>query len=207
MHNHNVFGRPVDESLQKKTRVFISHRAADKEYASAIASYFENIGLHYYFDEQDEDLLRVTRDGASEAAGIVAAIERGLAHSTHLLAVLSRRTMGSWWVPFEIGTARATGKDVRHLLLSSITTDMVPEYLRVYPQLWTADDLFSWVSALTPWREHLVEEQYSDYLSDIFGELDPDEETIESWYSAADHENKKWLKGLDATFKKDSSSA
>ncbi|MDQ3798592.1 MAG: toll/interleukin-1 receptor domain-containing protein [Acidobacteriota bacterium] len=204
MNNHNVFGRTIDESLRERVRVFISHRAADKEYARAIANYFENIGLHYYFDEQDEVLLEATRNGHSEDSAIVEAIDRGLAHSTHLLAVLSRRTMGSWWVPFEIGSARASGKALRHLLLPSITADMVPEYLRIYPQFWNARDLSGWVSELTHWRGYLVNQQYGEYLGDIFGELDPDEETVAHWHSTADRWNNRWLVELDVIFKKDS---
>lgn len=102
MDDHNIFGRAIDDSLQEKVRVFISHRATDKEYAKAIATYFESVGLHYYFDEQDELLLKATRDGHSEDSAIVEAIDCGLTHSTHLLAVLSRRTMGSWWVPLRL---------------------------------------------------------------------------------------------------------
>jgi hypothetical protein len=190
--------------LAKEPRIFISHRAADKPYARRIADYFENIGLHYYFDERDEVLQAAVATGGSGAAAIVAAIDHGLAHSTHLLAVLSRRTMGSWWVPFEIGSARGTGKDLRHLLLPSIAAEMVPEYLQVYPQLWSAADLFAWISRLTPWRGYLVNQQYGEYRSYLFGELDPDEETVEHWYYKADNQNHQWLQELDAVFQGDS---
>jgi hypothetical protein len=204
MHNHNVFARPIDESLQNKPRVFISHRNADKEYARAVASYFETIGLHYYFDEEDEVLASALRVGNSKDAAIVEAIDHGLAHSTHLLAVLSRRTMGSWWVPYEIGVARATKRDVGHLLLSSLSVEMVPEYLRLYPRLWSANELFEWVSAFTPWQGYLVVQQHQEYLSDIFGELDPDEETVEHWYAMANRINGEALTKLDVIIKSDS---
>ena len=92
---------------------------------------------------------------------------------------------------------------MRHLLLPSITADMVPEYLRIYPQLWSSRDLFRLVSELTPWRGYLVNQQYIEYASDIFGELGPDEEEVELWYSKADQRNSRWLAELDRVFKKD----
>jgi hypothetical protein len=197
MPSHNVLHLGLDDSLTEKKRVFISHRLTDKPYARAIAEYFEMIGLHYYFDENDQVLKDVVASGKNNDSAIVAAIDHGLQHSTHLLAVLSKRTMGSWWVPYEIGSARATGRDVRHLLLRSITPPMVPEYLRLYPQLWTANDLFGWVSDLTPWRGHLVRDQHAEYLSDIFAEFDPDEETVQRWYELADAKNTRALAQLE----------
>lgn len=203
MANHNIVGRCIDDSLRKKSRVFISHRAADKQYATAVAAYFESIGLHYYFDEQDEVLAESVRRGHNTDQAIVDAIDDGLAHSTHLLAILSRRTMGSWWVPYEIGAARVSGKDVRHLLLPSITPDMVPQYLRIYPQFWKALDIFEWVATLTPWLRYLVNQQHQEYLNDVFGECDPDEETVEFWYATANRLNKSGLEQLDAVFARD----
>ena len=203
MGDYNIFHREIDGALSAKPRIFISHRLGDKNFATAVASYFERIGLHYYFDEQDELLNEAVQGGHNDDLALVHAIERGLAHSSHLLAVLSRRTMGSWWVPYEIGCARASGKDIRHLLLPTITSEMIPEYLRIYPQLWKAQDLFDWVSAFTPWRGHLVNREYREYLSDIFGELDPDEETVEEWFMTADRENHRYLADLDVALHQD----
>ena len=80
---------------------------------------------------------------------------------------------------------------------------MVPEYLRIYPQLWRAHELFEWVSELTLWRQHLVHQQYAEYLSDVFGELGPDEEEVEHWHYTADRWNKEWLDELEAVFQFD----
>jgi hypothetical protein len=45
-----------------------------------------------YFDEHDEMLQPAVVDGQNGAAALVTAIDHGLAHSTHLLAVLGRPT-------------------------------------------------------------------------------------------------------------------
>jgi hypothetical protein len=206
MNSHNVFLHGIDEAVAKKSRVFISHRLTDKLYAWATAQYFETIGLYYYFDENDQVLQDVVRAGKDGDAAIVAAIDHGLQHSTHLLAILSKRTMGSWWVPYEIGAARVMGQDIRHLLLPSITPLMVPEYLRIYPELWSAKDLFGWVSDLTPWRRRFVNEQYREYLSDIFGELDPDEDTVQHWYDMADRKQARALCDLETILNREKTS-
>jgi hypothetical protein len=84
------------------------------------------------------------------------ALTLALPHSTHLLAILSERTMGSWWVPYEVGNARAQRCDIAHLLLPSIGPIMGPEYLRIYSQPWTPEDLFGWVKDLVPWPDVVV---------------------------------------------------
>jgi hypothetical protein len=43
----------------------------------------------------DEVLQRVINEGHSNDRAIVESIDPGIAHSTHLIAVLSERTMGS----------------------------------------------------------------------------------------------------------------
>jgi hypothetical protein len=132
MGRHNVFNKGLHPALESRPRVFISHRLADKPFAREIAAYFETIGLHYYFDEQDK-----------------------------------------------------------------------AEYLPIYPQLWSAANLFGWVSEFTPWRCLLVAEQYSEYRNDIFGELDPDEDTVDDWQRTAERINDGWLARLERTFATD----
>jgi|GEM_PF-4100191 len=199
---HNIFGRSTTDEIQRHRRVFISHRMADKVVARNIARYFEFLGLHYYFDEQDTVLQQMLKEGHSDDRALVESIDVGLAHSTHVLAVLSERTMGSWWVPYEIGSGRARGCDIAHLLLPSISPEMVPEYLRIYPQLWTSEDLFTWAKELIPWPNTVVHRFYTEWLdgSGPFAELGPDEEDVEIWYKNAERQNNQFLQQLDADF-------
>jgi hypothetical protein len=90
---------------------------ADSDVSREIAEYFEFLGLNYYFDEKDEVLKELGACGHSDDVALVESIDRGLAHSSHLLAILSSRTMGSWWVPYEISVARASKIPIAHLLL------------------------------------------------------------------------------------------
>jgi len=118
--------------------------------------------------------------------------------------VLSERTMGSWWVPYEVGCARARGCEIVHLLLPSIRPEMVPEYLRIYAQLWSPADVFEWIKTLVIWpgtsvhrsnREWFEEEGYGP-----FSELGPDEELVQDWIAKAERENSKLLQDLEASF-------
>jgi TIR domain len=201
---HNIFGQPLTEDLKQHVRVFISHRLADKPVARSLARYFEFLELHYYLDEEDEVLQRVINEGLSGDRALVESIDAGVAHSTHLIAVLSERTMGSWWVPYEVGCARARGCEIVHLLLPSIKPEMVPEYLRIYGQLWSPMDVFEWVKTLVIWPETPVHRFYREWFEEEgygpFGELGPDEELIEHWIAKAERENSKLLQAIELSF-------
>jgi hypothetical protein len=91
------------------TCVFISHRLSDLDIAKAVGRYLtETVGVDIYLSDSDEELQEALRKG--DHAKIVQYIEVGIASSTHLLGILSNRTRGSWWVPFEFGAGRQQRK-------------------------------------------------------------------------------------------------
>src|SRR5262249_13130222 len=93
--------RPIWDSPPVE-RVFISHRSFDKPVATAIAAALASIGVHYWFDEEDQDTRRAAALGMVGDLALIHAIERGIRHSTRVLGLLSASTRGSWWVPYEI---------------------------------------------------------------------------------------------------------
>ena len=202
MSAHNVYRREMTPELEEKPRVFLSHRQADKEAARLLAHYFEFLALHYYFDEADEVLQQAASAAEPDVQGIVDSIEAGLAHCTHLLAVLSEKTMGSWWVPFEIGSARARGAVLAFLALPPITPPMLPEYMRICTILWTPQELFGWAAPLASWPSGPVVRSYSSWREEEsggpFAELGPDEELIDLWRSKAERDNEAALAPLAA---------
>jgi len=201
---HNLFDQQITEEIKKRDRVFISHRQADKAIALIVAHYFEFIGLFYYLDEKDQVLIEMKSKGMSDDKALVESIDRGINHSTYILAILSERTMGSWWVPYEIGNARAKGCGIAHLLLPSIKPKMVPEYLRIYPQIWTAEELFAWGKKLSIWPGPVVHKSYLEWFEGAgpFAELGPSEEDVEYWYEQADKLNEDYLAKLNLSLKK-----
>jgi hypothetical protein len=112
--------------------------------------------------------------------------------------------MGSWWVPYEVGCARARSCGIVHLLLPPIQREMVPEYLRIYPQLWSPSDVFEWVKTLVIWPGTCVRRSYSEWLEEEaggpFAELGPDEELVEHWITEAERKNKQLLQAIGSSF-------
>lgn len=108
--------------------VFISHRTADDDVARDVAwrlKYHHDIEC--YVDDFDEEARRVRG-----TQNITSLILRRLERCTHLLAIVTAHTKGSWWVPFEVGVARKAPRII------STFTDLgngLPEYLTEWPVL------------------------------------------------------------------------
>src|SRR5262245_11471035 len=91
--------------------IFISHIAVDKSAAVAIGSYITSRGdIDIYLDIHDADLQAAV--SKNSAIAITRFIERGLAKSTHIICLVSQNTVGSWWVPYELGFAKNAGKQL-----------------------------------------------------------------------------------------------
>ena len=111
-------------------KVFICHQRSDKSDAQKIADYLEMTGVDVYFDKYDQDLQQALL--AANPRGVVNAIKSGVRSSTHMLVLVSRYTLKSEWVPFEIGYGYDALK-VLALTLKGIISGDIPEYLRVVP--------------------------------------------------------------------------
>src|SRR5436853_5157278 len=135
-------------------RVFISHRSIDKPLAAKIAKLLDSLHIHYWFDRDDHDTQKAAALGMKGEQAIVLAIDRGLKHSTRLLGILSDSTKLSWWVPYEIGCALTTGIPTSFLVLSSISMDSLPEFIRLSPLYWSIDELLRWTAFLSGGHLH-----------------------------------------------------
>ena len=109
--------------------VFISHRTQDDEIARKIYLYLRyDKGITCYIDDFDEDA-----EVARETDRITDRILEQLDSCTHLLALVTENTEGSWWVPFEIGVARRAPRVIS--TFTNIYGSDLPEYLREWPIL------------------------------------------------------------------------
>ena len=128
--------------------VFISYRHTDRNIAIAIASKLSINNIHYYLDVIDEE--------SRSTDNITEVITKNIKKSTHLIAVISINTTGSWWVPFEIGEATianrricsyATKANSPDLSLRSYRhiTNSLPEYLWKWPVLQSDEDLEAFI--------------------------------------------------------------
>ena len=110
--------------------VFISHQKKDSAPCKLIADYILSAGIDVYFDEYDQDLKISNQTG--NAKGVVNAIRKGIHKSSHMLCVLSENTLGSKWVPFEIGYG-FENTDLGVLTLKDIPNKDIPDYIKTAP--------------------------------------------------------------------------
>lgn len=114
--------------------VFISHTTADDGLAKEISQRLTNEGIRCYLDDLDYELKRL-RGNAVLTPYLVARLE----DCDTLLAVVTENTKNSWWVPFEIGTARELPRVITSY--TNYSERYLPEYLLEWPRLRDADDL------------------------------------------------------------------
>jgi hypothetical protein len=108
--------------------IFLSHIAVDKSAAVAIGSYITSHGdIDIYLDIHDTELQNAVTNG--DAAGITKFIERGVAKCTHIMCLVSQSTVGSWWVPYELGFAKNAGKQLASFKLKGDVA--LPAFLEI----------------------------------------------------------------------------
>lgn len=127
--------------------IFISHTTKDDYLAQKVYRRLTNMhNIKCYIDDMDKELERLR--GHSSLTPLL--VER-LRRCDTLLAVVTENTKDSWWVPFEIGTAREMPraiscftplpdrKNTYNYMYNTKTT--LPEYLLEWPRLRTDHDI------------------------------------------------------------------
>lgn len=112
-------------------RVFLSHKDQDSEVAGRVAARLRDNGMEVYLDLIDPML---DKDGAD----LGEYLRDRMSECTQLIAVISRATQASWWVPWEIGVATEKNFFIATFVLQTI---VLPEYLTKWPYLETAQDI------------------------------------------------------------------
>ncbi len=130
--------------------IFISHRQADKQNADMLAKYFTQKGVPFYLDSLEPN-LQSDKD-------ITTKILERLNLCTHLMAVVSKNTEGSWWVPFEIGAATEKDHRISSLNWSNVS---LPEYLQIWPVLKNQPHLDAYIELYKSDKETLVRQGLS----------------------------------------------
>jgi hypothetical protein len=108
--------------------VFISHRTIDDRQAREVYSRLTGYGIPCYLDDLD-DQSRAARG----TLAVTSLILSRLPACTNLLAVVTRNTESSWWVPFEIGAARQAPRSIA--TLTELPDVSLPSYLLEWPRL------------------------------------------------------------------------
>ena len=123
--------------------VFISHKKEDADFARNLSDYVMGRGINVYFDENDPILAKEHKSPDE----VVNAIKVGLEKSTHMIIVLSKNTLESNWVPWEVGFASAKDKEYRLLRLNDVYGD-IPEFYKVAKILNDYDDLDKYLASM-----------------------------------------------------------
>jgi hypothetical protein len=151
-------------------KVFLSHRNHDKPVVRSLARLLSALDVHYWLDERDQDVARAVALGLVGDSALVHAIERGVNHCTALLGLLSPRTQGSWWVPYEIGYSRAAQKQVSFVSVRPSTGEtLTPEFVRTAAVYWSIDEIARWASTLAGHDLHHSDLSFVD--QSIYDEL------------------------------------
>ena len=127
------------------TCVFISHKREDAEQARIIARTLMELSIDAWLDLVE--LHCTTPATPEEHKALTESIECGMNNSSHLLALITPKTKGSWWVPFEIGTCRSSKKDLAFLVNKEVVDR--PSYLTVGEVLDDQLMFFAWATRLS----------------------------------------------------------
>ncbi len=124
--------------------VFISHKSEDKKVAKIIGDGLNRLGLDVYLDMFDDGLQQATQN--NDCGEIVQHIQKAISVSTHVLVLISGVTQLSWWVPYEIGYAQKSGRDIASFLISN--NAQRPDYLQILETLDSKDDFKDYADRL-----------------------------------------------------------
>ena len=139
----NESERQFFSSSASQPCVFISHKKEDADFARHLSDYVMERGINVYFDENDPILAKEYRSPGE----VVNAIKKGLEKSTHMIIVLSKMTLESNWVPWEVGFASAKDKEYRLLRLNDVFEN-IPEFYKVAKILNDYDDLNKYLASM-----------------------------------------------------------
>lgn len=110
--------------------IFISHRQSDTDKAKQLHTLLKTHSVESYLDVIDGT--------TTYAPDITKHIISSLKKCTHLIVIFSDNTLGSMWVPFELGAAYIAGKGIGTMLYTNAST---PEYLNTFPKMKNNIDL------------------------------------------------------------------
>ncbi|MBB5366491.1 TIR domain-containing protein [Deinococcus humi] len=131
----------TDPYDRNRACVFISYKGADIDMARAAARALQDHEIDVWLDENDPLLTIASRTG--NHAEVVSRIEEGISNSTHILVMISESTKESWWVSFEIGSARRKGAAVAYIPRNNVTS--LPSYLQIATQIKADQSFVEWV--------------------------------------------------------------
>lgn len=134
----------TEEYVKREYCVFLSHYNLDKTAVKKIGEYIMKAGIDVYLDENDLELQDAS--SVNNHKKVTECIQKGIAESTHILCLLSPKTVESWWVPYELGYGEKSKKDICSLKLKEL--NQVPSYLQIKLCLKNIEDLNNYIKEI-----------------------------------------------------------
>jgi len=139
-------------------RLFVSHRQDDEKRALDVAALAQAEGFQVWVDVLDSDLQRAAKAATgkpADAALIAEYIEIALLNCTHVIALITPRTPGTYWVPYEYGRVKDSSL---HSLRAACWIDQhvtyEPEYLELGVKTRSDDEIRDWLRAeMAAWSQ------------------------------------------------------
>jgi hypothetical protein len=132
-----------------RPRLFVSHRKDDESRARDVATLAQAEGFQVWLDVLDSRLqgtAQASTGTPSDALGIALIIEMALLNCTHVIALITPRTPGTYWVPYEYGRVKDSSP---HSLRAACWIDQrvtyQPEYLELGVKTRSDDDIRDWL--------------------------------------------------------------
>ena len=151
-----VWGQPDTEL--SRPRLFISHRKDDDDRARDVSALAQAEGFQVWLDVLDSGLQRAARASTGtppDTQAIAEFIEMALLNCTHVIALITPRTPGTYWVPYEYGRAKDSSL---HSLQAACWIDhdvtYEPEYLELGVKTRSDAEIRAWLrSELARWNQ------------------------------------------------------
>ncbi len=136
-------------------RLFVSHRkdAPDADYALRIAWLAAEEDFEFWLDVLNPDLEKLKQriphlTPEMESLATARIIEMGLINSTHVIALMTPRTRGSLWIPYEYGRVKDAPTDAVEAgcwLDPKLAAADFADYLRLGVVTWDEKGIRDWL--------------------------------------------------------------
>jgi hypothetical protein len=141
------WGAPGTELI--RPRLFVSHRKDDEARAREVAALAQAEGFQVWLDVLDSGLQHTAQASTgtrADALAVALIIEMALLNCTHVIALITPRTRGTYWVPYEYGRVKDSSP---HSLRAASWIDRQvsdqPEYLELGVKTRSDDEIRDWL--------------------------------------------------------------
>ena len=153
---------------------FISHISIDKDFARSVADFLMNhVGVDIYFDEDDEEIQHAVINNDYDR--ITNFIESGISRSTHIICLVTPNTQNSWWIPYEIGYAKKSDKDIISIIHKDVFN--IPAFLDITTKIKSSSELMFFTLQFS-FSECLKASEDSSYTP-IYGNAQHDNDNLD----------------------------